>query len=340
MKLRVARWLALPVALGMVSVRAGLPENVAAPEVLEALRYVRSFTALGLSREYVVENERVFDGPVLAVERLVFRPGGCLVLGTSKSERPERFIVARQIMLPAEGAPACIRWERGTSHPPPTSVWAQAAQGQPGPTEGAAGLPGQDGNAGGPGAPGRNAPTVYVIFDEARGRPLHVDLVGQDGGVGGPGQTGGDGGQGRTGRPGVGATLPFSQTTCLLQPSDGGRGGRGGRGGDGGSGGAGGNGGTFLLLSLERSLGRAAMLFEVETAPGQGGPGGAPGLPGKAGNGGPPGSTQNGCPSSSPGAPGDAGPPGSTGPEGRKGAPGVSGATVLTRQQLSALLND
>jgi hypothetical protein len=307
---------------------------VQAPEVLEAMRFVRSYTELGLSPEYRIQGEQIFDKQqVLAANVLVLGPGSRMVFAGTYGDRSDRYIVARTIVV-LPGPSPVVTWLRDRDVSPSNAMLppGKGAPGSSGVSEGADGGPGSTGQVGNPGFPGRSAPTIYVFASKIDGGPILVDLKGQDGGSGGIGQAGGDGASGRTGRPGISSVFD-----CRSGGGNGGNGGRGGAGGLGGPGGRGGSGGTFILLSPQRVASIAAQAFKVDIAAGKGGPGGEGGVGGEGGRGGGGGNASGLCQGGRPGADGERGAQGEPGQRGADGAPGVFAVTGLTDEQIRML---
>lgn len=313
------------------------PRLLEAPQVIEALKTIRTYTEIGLSSHFEVEGEKVFEGQALVADILVFKPGSRLVLSASSlgGASGDRYIVARLIKIPLGSTPT-ITWRRAepestaVSVPPPVG---KASPGVVGSSDGLDGGPGADGLTGNAGYPGRSAPVVYLLAKEVAGGQVKVDLRGEDGGPGGEGQIGGNGGLGRPGHPAIPGILD-----CRAGGGNGGSGGKGGRGGNGGDGGKGGNGGTLVLLSTKRSLAAAIGVFNVEVSPGKGGPGGNAG---DGGTGGPPGQGGSGAGLCSGGAAGREGERGSRGEPGLSGSLGAEGdfaATLLTDEQVNRAL--
>jgi hypothetical protein len=309
------------------------PRVLDEPEVIEARKLVRSYAELGLSAEFVVDGERLFDGPVLLAERIVFRPGGKLVLTPGQGGNTARYIAAHTVVAPA-GESAQVIWAPSRSllpSSPPMSV--KAASGMLGPSEGDPGGRGAPGERGNPGFPGSSAPTIYFFVESVEGGSIVVNLRGQNGGAGGPGQDGGDGGPGRGGRQSLSSFFE-----CRSGGGNGGSGGDGGKGGDGGVGGSGGNGGTFVLIAPQLNLDNVGKTFVVDVAPGIGGPGGPPGQPGGPGESGGGGGGAGFCAGGAPGARGQGGSPGQPGPDGREGSSGAYAVVGLTEHQFRLTL--
>jgi len=303
------------------------------PQVLEALRFVRTYTELGLSPSYEVRDEKRFDGAVLAVEVLIFHPNSRLVLGRGVADREDRYILARKIRVLGQGPTApIITWDRDDTTQRIVPRDPPAPSGSFGGAEGADGQPGAEGRSGNSGYPGRSAPTLYVFASEFEGSSLLIDMNGQDGGAGGIGQAGGAGGPGRTGPMGISSFFD-----CRRGGGNGGNGGSGGNGGRGGAGGRGGNGGTVILLSTQAGLGQARAHVLVSTEAGKGGAGGEGGEPGPPGTPGLGGSGDGFCGGGAPGKVGVAGKRGERGANGDPGAPGRVAVAALPEEQLAAV---
>lgn len=309
------------------------PVTLDAPDLLRELVLVRNFTEVGLSASFEVEGERLFDGPVLAADTIIFHPGSRLVLAGERGDRESRYIVARSLKILSGSGPAIITWQRPpvTDQVPP--VGGAAPSGSVGGGEGSEGTLGAAGQTGNPGFPGRSGPTVFLIVGRVEGGPLKIDLRGQDGGPGGEGQRGGEGGPGRAGRAAVASIID-----CRSGGENGGRGGQGGSGGKGGPGGRGGNGGTLIVMSTETTLRRLQAAVQVEITGGDGGPGGSGGKPGPGGPGGLGGSGSGFCQGGNMGPAGPTGVAGSGGDRGPDGTAGVFGQAVLTDQQLARVI--
>jgi hypothetical protein len=307
-------------------------KELEAPQILEAMRLVRSYTSLGLSPSFVVEKQRAWEQSVLAADTIVFGPDSQLVFLGGGGDKANVYIVARRIRVEGNGR-AVVTWARPPVLPVPEVV-GKAAPGAIGEQEGAPGRAGATGQPGNPGFPGRSAPTIYIFATQIDG-VLAVDLRGQDGGSGGRGQAGGDGGAGRKGTSGV--SSPFD---CSRGGGNGGDGGNGGRGGQGGTGGRGGDGGTVIIAGPGASVLGLFDHLELALNGGKGGPGGPGGIPGAAGESGQGGNGSAFCGGGNagrPGAPGPPAPPGATGPDGVAGIPTF---TRLTDQQLAAVLGE
>jgi hypothetical protein len=306
-------------------------QELNATDVAESLKFAKTYTDLGLSSPLTIDKERIFEGPALVVDTLVFQPGSRLVFAGTTGDHNGRYIVARTIRVLPGDSPV-ISWDRESSinRVPPVDVKAPA--GSLGGGEGADGTSGSDGQTGNPGYPGRNAPTLYIFAKRVEGGPIIVDLRGQDGGVGGQGQPGGDGGLGRAGRQAVSGVVD-----CRSGGGTGGNGGKGGAGGKGGPGGRGGNGGTLIVGSSIALIEKSKAIFQVNITPGKGGPGGEGGPGGNGGVAGQGASANGLCSAGVAGSPGIRGGDGGRGDAGTDGVAGLFAITKLTDQQLKAL---
>lgn len=316
-------------------VDAQQPKPIAPAEIAGKLSAAREAAVLGLLPEYVVEGTKIFDGWIIPVEKLIFKPGSKLVFSKKALEiRNEFFIVAREISSTDPNQPGTIAWqdEGGPSDPAPLA--GQAPSGSAG-GEDQNGAPGANGATGNNGLAGRIAPGLTIFVSSIQGSGPIVDFRGQNGGKGGAGQKGGDGGKG-----GHGHSASQTAVDCRRGPGNGGNGGDGGTGGAGGTGGKGGNGGTVTLVSLAENLAMASRAFRVDVGGGTGGSDGEGGPGGNAGAGGPVGAEQlpfcrrGGRHDGATGRPGTPGPKGSTGPNGNIGDFLVTG---LSKDQFDRL---
>jgi hypothetical protein len=251
------------------------PGELAAGAVRELLADLRDPGVRRHPGDFVVDGTTPLDGRFLVADRLVFRPGGRLVV-SAEAQAGSRsfFVVAREVVSESAEQPGTVTWERPRVVVPPPP--GQAASGPDGRGDGASGKTGEAGRAGAAGYPGADAPTFTLAT--LRSSPLVVDFEGREGGPGGRGQKGGDGGDGAQGSPAV-ARIAW----CERGAGDGGSGGSGGGGGAGGNGGRGGRGGTFTLLTPAGVLEETLESIEVRLS---GGAGGTPGRGGEGGEGG------------------------------------------------------
>lgn len=231
--------------------------------------------------QLTVVDTRVYNAPVLAVRRLVFKPGARLIFSSAAvGERRSLFIFAEEIVSEDGEQPGTIGWDPGVPAGRP-SQGAGAAGIDNGAHEGAtggAGAPGPDGFAGENGNPAPNLTIVTRRMTE----PLRVNLAGGQGGAGGLGGSGGRGGGG-----GYGSPASPSLVACKAGGGDGGGGGAGGNGGAGGAGGTGGDGGSFTLIVDDQSVPTASRFVIANISGGPGGAAGSGGAGGSPGSGGP-----------------------------------------------------
>lgn len=253
--------------------------QLTASDVLPAILQFKISTEAGFPPPYFVQQEKVFERPVLAAEEIVLYPGSKLILAGSQQEK---YIIARKItVIPGDGPPPVLTWQR----PPANSVAppgvGKAPAGLAGGGDGAPGGPGANGSIGNSGFSGQSAPTIYLVIGEISGGVINFELRGQDGGPGGQGQEGGDGGPGMSGNQ---ASLGLFD--CKRGAGNGGPGGRGGDGGSGGPGGKGGNGGNLILLAASDRVEQLGSKVRADVTPGNHGNGGQGGGAGAGGPGG------------------------------------------------------
>jgi hypothetical protein len=314
---------------------------------------------------YEVNEQTVFVGQILYAKKILFHPGGRLLLATFSGDRSDIYIVAETIQVAethdpfaspsaagsaavsSPGAPrvAAISWLHDDKTEPNYVTLEKAVAGLLGSSNGASGGRGSDGVPGNTGYPGRSAPTVYLFVGEIQGN-LKVELRGKDGGAGGQGQAGGDGGPGQAGRPAVNVL-----TMCTDRAGNGSNGGNGGNGGKGGTGGRGGLGGNLIIASTSEMV--SSLLhpsqnsntsnanhyrLTVDLSGGHGGVGGPGGPAGAGGLGGPGGNAHGTCPGGDRGQTGSSGAPGVVGDLGPDGASGQFLVVPLPDSLLAGLL--
>jgi hypothetical protein len=300
---------------------AAAPKEISPADLSQELLPAKQAVALGIpSGDYLVEGERKVNGWILAVDRLVFKPGARLVFSTEALKSHDSLIiVARELVGLDSSSPGTITWESPDVPSVAAALAGQAASGPSGGEDrgGAEGAMGATGNTGGA---GRNAPKLTILVPKIAAMGLRIDFAGQGGAKGGAGQKGGDGGNG-----GGGHSASQTLFGCSHGPGDGGNGGTGGIGGPGGPGGPGGSGGIVQLGSLATSLSDIASTLNVGVSGGTGGVGGDGGQGGTGGLGGPVGAAQlpycqqDGRHNGSAGGKGIGG---LSGPSGKQGLPG------------------
>lgn len=255
--------------------------SVAVPEDRQNGGLADELSALSAARPsgdpYEVKGMQPLDGGALFTRKLVFKPGGKLIIVRGRSAGTVR-IRADEVVV--EGPGAGIFWSRPPASTSRPSERGRAPGGPYGRGPGMPGGAGLDGEPGNAGLAGQDAVDLVLAFKAISGSSLDVDLRGSDGGPGGRGQDGGDGGAGGQGAPAMGSLFD-----CKSGPGRGGDGGPGGRAGPGGPGGAGGRGGT--LVALTSNTAAAKNLIHVYAAGGSTGPSGPVGSPGRRGEGGP-----------------------------------------------------
>ena len=306
------------------------PKELSGPEITDAIQAARVYSK-DLFPEFVVDGVKPFNQRALPARKLIFKPGGKLLLTSSSGDQNDKFIIVDTIITSLGGEPPVITWERDTAFPTSPEL-GSAPNGYYSGGDGAPGTPGTDGQIGNPGFPGRNAPSLYIFFNKIEGPGLKIELRGQDGGPGGPGQKGGDGGNGRAGRPGISSAFD-----CRSGGQNGGAGGNGGNGGKGGQGGRGGTGGIVIIGSVSETLHLFVNTASVEIQGGKGGKGGEEGAYGEGGEGGQGGSGSAFCGGGSPGPHGKNGNKGGKGDVGQAGVDGTYRTVVLSDEQLISL---
>jgi hypothetical protein len=316
------------------------PTVIQFPEIIDKAVKVRSYTEVGLTPEFVVRGDVVFNAPILTAEVLRFEPGSRLRFSREARKAGDLYVVAKKIFVSAKNS--SIGWfppEQPVGGPPSRG---KAIPGAPGNFFGASGAPGSAGAFGNPGYGGDMAPTLYLFVGEIHGAALSIDLSGQDGATGGEGEGGGDGGAGAPGTPAVSARIALLGVTdsagCKAPGGRGGTGGPGGKGGKGGVGGSGGDGGALVVLSPADSTLEVREQLVVVLNGGSGGSGGVGGIGGEGGPPGPGGIEESGC---APGQPGDPGLPGASGEPGDVGLSGHPGDYIgseLTKDQFRRIL--
>lgn len=319
-----------------------VPTEIQFPEIIDKAVKVRSYTEVGLTPEFVVQGDIVFNSPILAARVLRFESGSRLRFSREAWKESELYVVAERIEIDGNDS-ALIGWvpPDPPSTPPPSR--GRAIPGAPGNSHGAPGSPGSAGATGNQGYHGEPGPTIYLFVGSIKGSTLSIDLRGQDGSVGGEGETGGDGGAGAPGSPAVALRIEIpvirnSQDVCKASGGRGGDGGMGGPGGRGGVGGRAGDGGALVVLTPVDTTTTVRAKLRVALDGGKGGVGG-PG--GKGGNGGSPGEGgrgDRGCLSGPPGNPGGRGTDGDPGESGPSGLVGEYIASTLTKSQYRRIL--
>jgi hypothetical protein len=82
------------------------PQLISSANLNDSLRQVYEAIQVGPPAEFVVNGPTPFDGLVLVAKVITFAPGGSLILGGRFSERGEKYLVARTIViLPGTPAP-------------------------------------------------------------------------------------------------------------------------------------------------------------------------------------------------------------------------------------------
>ncbi len=323
--------------VGPASAQDAGPREVPASSIVDDAKQVRESVALiGLSPEFVVTGDHLYDSYFVGAEVIRFKPGSKLIFAEKAlNSRNNLILAAKTIINEDQSRPGIITWARGEgpAQSPPQS--GQAPGGSHGVGDGGHGGGGSNGAQGNPGLVGQSAPNLTVFMLSAEGAPPIIDLRGQRGGKGGTGQQGGDGGVGQKGAPA--SATAFG---CKSGAGHGGNGGPGGTGGQGGRGGPGGKGGTFTIVSLPTAFPALISLVRADVAGGDGGEGGDGG---GFGRGGPEGSQgEKALPfcRDEPGRRGRRGAEGGQGGTGQPGTGGLSGDvsfTTLTREAFNQL---
>jgi hypothetical protein len=281
--------------------------------------------------QFTVEGTRIFNSPVLAVRKLVFKPGSKLIFSQAAvGERRNLYIFAEEVVSEDQESPGVIGWESSTTA-------AQPAQGNGlagvdnGARQSAAGGVGGAGPDGLTGNTGIVAPNLTVLSRRVNS-VLRIDL---GGGHGGDGSKGGHGGRGGGG--GYGSPASQSMFDCKAGGGDGGGGGGGGAGGRGGAGGQGGDAGTLTLILEDQQVATSTRFVIAKVDGGSGGVAGEGGLPGEGGPGGPGGADARPyCGGGSNGGGGASGQVGLSGTP-NPGLPGRSGSFFVGGLQTSDL---
>ncbi|CAH1689116.1 conserved exported hypothetical protein [Hyphomicrobiales bacterium] len=322
---------------GAALAQDGKPKEVPSSSVVSDAKEVRESVALiGLTPEFVVSGDVLYDSYFVGADVIRFKPGAKLIFSDKALKvRNNLIFAAKTIVNEDQSKPGIITWSRGEgpAASPPHS--GQAPGGPHGNSDGESGGPGSNGAPGNPGLTGQSAPNLTVFMLSAEGAPPIVDLRGQRGGKGGTGQQGGDGGVGRQGAP-----ASASAVGCKSGAGRGGNGGAGGTGGQGGRGGVGGKGGTFTIVSLPTAFPALISLVRADVAGGEGGDGGEGGALGKGGPEGSQGAKALPYCKDEPGRRGKRGVDGAKGGIGLQGGGGLTGDinyTTLSREAFNQL---
>lgn len=307
---------------------AAAPKDISPADLTQDLLAAKQAIAIGLPPgDFVVEGERTFNGGILAVDRLVFKPGARLVFtAESLKSRDSLLIVAHELVGLDRHSPGTITWDPPARTTAVAPIAGQGASGASG-VEDHDGTQGVTGAAGNEGSVGRDAPRLTILVPTISAVGLQIDFTGQGGGKGGTGQKGGDGGNGGGGHSGSQKLFE-----CSRGPGNGGNGGVGGGGGTGGRGGTGGHGGIVQLGSLVSNLPDIEKALSTNVSGGKGGTGGDGGDGGTGGLGGPVGAEQL------PYCRRDGRHDGAAGRKGRSGQPGLLGREGDAGQYLFAPL--
>jgi hypothetical protein len=213
--------------------------------------------------QFTVDGTRIYNSPVLAVRKLVFKSGAKLIFSEDAvKERRNLHIFAEEIVSEDAENPGFVGWQ-GSSPAKQPAQGNGAAGVDNGAREGSTGGLGGAGPDGLTGVTGVAAPSLTVVSRRVN-TLLRIDVGGARGGDGGMGGNGGRGGGG-----GYGSPASQSMVACKA------------------GGGNGGGGGTLTLILEADAVPTSTRFVVAKVEGGPGGKAGEGGLPGAGGPGGP-----------------------------------------------------